>query len=133
MTNLSTVADWGSGGTPKTGTREYYSGSIPWAVIGDLKDGKVTSTTTSITESGLSNSSAKIVEPGVVLIAMYGASIGKLGLPAVPMATNQAIAFARPRDGVLDRDYLFYYLMRARDDLVAAAKALLNRISIRLS
>ena len=120
-TTLDTVADWGSGGTPKAGTASYYGGPIPWAIIGDLTDGIVRKTAGTITELGLRNSSAKVIDTDVVLIAMYG-SIGKLGLPVIPMATNQAIAFARPRSGVLMRGYLFYYLMHARHRLAAAGK-----------
>jgi len=120
-TTLGAVADWGSGGTPKAGTAAYYGGSIAWAVIGDLTDGIIRKTTGTITELGLQNSSAKVIGADVVLVAMYG-SIGKLGLPSGPMATNQAIAFARPRRDILTREYLFYYLMRARHKLAAAGK-----------
>jgi type I restriction enzyme S subunit len=125
-TELARVADLGSGGTPKAGTPEYYGGPIPWAVIGDLTDGPVTSTAGAITEAGLQNSSAKVVGPDVVLIAMYG-SIGKLGLPDISMATNQAIAFARPYPDVLNRKYLFYCLMHARQRLLAAGKGATQR------
>jgi type I restriction enzyme S subunit len=117
---LGDVAEWGSGGTPKADTPAYYGGSIPWAVIGDLNDDVVTVTRGSITEAGLRNSSAKIVEPGAVLVAMYG-SIGKLGIAGVAMATNQAIAFAVPRTG-LNRDYLFWFLRSQRFRLLAAAR-----------
>ena len=87
----------------------YYGGASRGQYIGDLTDGVVASTAEAITEAGLSNSSAKLVGPDVVLIAMYG-SIGELGLPALPqLTTNQAIAFARPTSELLDRKYLFYY------------------------
>jgi type I restriction enzyme, S subunit len=121
LATLGSVADWGSGGTPKAATRSFYGGDIPWAVIGDLTDGIVSQTAGSITDLGLRHSSAKIVDSSSVLIAMYG-SIGKLGLPAMPMATNQAIAFARPRPDVLLREYLFFYLMHARASLAAAGQ-----------
>jgi type I restriction enzyme S subunit len=118
---LGAVARWGSGGTPKSGDPRYYSdGSIPWAVIGDLTDGPVTLTATSITPAGLAESAAKIVPANSVLIAMYG-SIGKLGLPAVPMATNQAIAFAMPHSEI-ERDFLFWYLRAERPSLIAAGR-----------
>jgi len=71
-TKLETVADWGSGGTPKAGTASFYGGEIPWAVIGDLTDGVISATQSTITEQGLLNSSAKLVSPDCVLIAMYG-------------------------------------------------------------
>ena len=105
LTTLDDVAEWGSGGTPKRTEPTFYGGQIPWAIIGDLTEGPVTDTSTCITEAGLENSSAKWVEPGSVLLAMYG-SIGKLGLAAIPLTTNQAIAFAQPKDG-LSAKYLF--------------------------
>lgn len=117
---LADVAQWSSGGTPKAGTTEYYGGDIPWAVIGDLNDGVVTSTASTITEAGLSNSSAKVVPTGTLLVAMYG-SIGKLGIAGSSMATNQAIACAVPNPDI-DARYLFHYLKSQREDLLRAGK-----------
>ncbi len=118
---LGTVARWGSGGTPKARDPRFYGGSIPWAVIGDLTDGPVAQTAGSITEEGLRNSSAKLVPPGAVLVAMYG-SIGKLGLTSVELTTNQAIAFAVIHAPAIETKYLFYYLLSQRDQLGAAGK-----------
>ena len=118
---LGQVAQWGSGGTPKAGTAAYYDGEIPWAVIGDLTDGFVSATAARITQLGLAESSAKMVPDGSVLVAMYG-SIGKLGLPTIQMATNQAIAFATPHPEVLDRNFLFWYLMSQREILARSGK-----------
>ena len=117
---LGDVARWSSGGTPKAGTAAYYGGDIPWAVIGDLNDGVVASTASTITEAGLANSSAKVVGAGTILLGMYG-SIGKLGIAAVPMATNQAIACAVPNPEI-DTAYLFHFLKSQRDDLLRAGK-----------
>lgn len=96
---LGSTGQWGSGGTPLKGNPDYYDGDIPWLVIGDLNDGLVTNARTSITNLGLTQSSAKMVEPGCVLVAMYG-SIGKLGLAGIRCATNQAIAHCIPSDDV---------------------------------
>ena len=123
---LGEVADWGSGGTPTAGRADYYGGDIPWAVIGDLDDGPLRTTSNTITGKGLAESSAKIVPEGSVLIAMYG-SIGKLGLPTGVLATNQVIAFAVPKAGVLDRGYLFWYLMYQRDALAQAGKGVAQK------
>src|SRR5262249_4293074 len=92
----------------------------PWAVIGDLNDGVVTDTASSITQAGLAESSASLILPGTLLVAMYG-SIGKLGIAGVEMATNQAIAFARPLAGVEPR-YVFWYLRSQRSALAGAGK-----------
>lgn len=118
---LGTIADWGSGGTPKATETAFYGGSIPWAVIGDLNDAVVMTTAGTITEGGLANSSAKIVNTGAVLIAMYG-SIGKLGIAGRDMATNQAIAFAYAHPGLVDNKFLFWFLRWQRPALTAAGK-----------
>ena len=117
---LGEVAEWSSGGTPKAGTAAFYGGEIPWAVIGDLNDGRVSATASTITPLGLQSSSAKIVGKGTVLIAMYG-SIGKVGIAQIPMATNQAIACAVP-SAVITREWLFWWLRSQREDLLAAGK-----------
>ena len=115
--SLGDVGDWGSGGTPLRTKPEYYGGDIPWLVIGDLNDGLVTASATTITEEGLSNSSAKVVDEGTLLIAMYG-SIGKLGVAGMRCATNQAIAFCRPYSDIVTGDYLFILLKSLRNELL---------------
>ena len=121
-TTLGAIGRWGSGGTPTTGNPEFYGGTIPWVVIGDLNEGTVTHTAQTITEAGLANSSAKLIEPGTVLVAMYGASVGKLGIAGLSCATNQAIAHCIPDPAAIDRDYLFLLIRSLRASLVASAK-----------
>jgi type I restriction enzyme S subunit len=121
LCQLSEVAKWGSGGTPKSGDVRYYGGEIPWAVIGDLTDSLVSETATTITKEGLENSSAKMVPAGAILIAMYG-SIGKLGIAARPLATNQAIAFAISDESRILPRFLFLFLLSQRSQLLASGK-----------
>jgi type I restriction enzyme S subunit len=106
---LGEVATWSSGGTPKSGVPEYYGGSVPWAVIGDLTDGDVWETKSSITDLGLASSSAKLIPAGAVLVAMYG-SIGKLGIARISLSTNQAIASAVVNPKLVLPEYLFWWL-----------------------
>lgn len=117
-TTLGEVATWGSGGTPKADNPELYDGDIPWCVIGDLTEAEVWKTEKKITKLGLENSSAKMIEPGSVLLAMYGASIGRTGISAIPMATNQAIAFARCDTEILIPKYLLAYLQTQKTKFV---------------
>ena len=121
LRTLGDLGEWGSGGTPLSSTPEYYNGTIPWLIIEDLNDGVVTSSQKTITELGLKNSSAKIVEPGTLLIAMYG-SIGKLGISGIRCATNQAIAFCRHNPELVDVNFLFYYLLFSREKLLDMGK-----------
>lgn len=120
-TTLGEVARWSSGGTPQSGNPKYYGGSIPWCVIGDLTESSVTETAKTITEEGLAASSAKIVTPGTVLLAMYGASIGRTGIAGKPMATNQAIACA-VTNANLDPNYLLLYLQSQKRMFIESGK-----------
>src|SRR5690348_16859114 len=95
-TTLGEVGQWGSGGTPKSTEGSYYGGDIPWIRSGDLPDGPVLEHQASITKAGLNNSSAKWVPEGALLIALYGATIGKLGITTYRVTTNQAVAHCIP-------------------------------------
>jgi type I restriction enzyme S subunit len=116
---LNDAGNWGSGGTPSRKNSRYYeNGTIPWLVIGDLNDGEVKEFSTSITEEGLANSSAKLIPSDSLLVAMYG-SIGKLGITTFPCTTNQAIAFCIPNDELISLRYLFHALANAKPELIA--------------
>jgi type I restriction enzyme M protein len=117
---LQDVARWTSGGTPKAGASEYYQGDIPWCVIGDLNEDVVLATKDQITEKGLRESSAKVQPKGTVMLAMYGASIGKTGITGVPMATNQAIACGQVNSEIMSELFLLYYLQSQKKEFVRA-------------
>lgn len=118
---LGEVAAWGSGGTPKRSVSEYFGEGVPWLSISDLNDAVVQDAKESLTQSGVENSSAKIVPPGTLFVAMYG-SIGKLGVAGREMCTSQAIAFAKPNPDLVDLRYLFHYLLSQRPALQARGR-----------
>ena len=122
LVKLGEVAKWSSGGTPQSGNPSYYNGDIPWAVIGDLNEATVLETEKCITQKGLDASSAKLVPVGTVLLAMYGASIGRAGIAGKPMATNQAIATAIVNPELLDSRFLLLYLQSQKPKFVSAGK-----------
>ena len=122
-TTLGAVGRWSSGGTPSRSQSEYYGGTIPWVKTGDLDDGLITSVPESITKAGLENSSAKLFPSGTLLMAMYGATIGKLGILGIEAATNQACAALLPNTVTADMiPYVFYYLMAERRALKNSGK-----------
>jgi len=118
---LDDLGSWGSGGTPLASKPEYYGGDIPWLIIEDLNDGVVSRSTRKITSLGLENSSAKIVPPGTLLIAMYG-SIGKLGITGISCATNQAIAYCKCDPSRVDTKFLFFLLLQDRARFLRAGR-----------
>ena len=117
---LGAVCRTSSGGTPSRSRPEYFNGSIPWVKSGELTDGLVSEVSEFISEEALAGSSAKLLPAGTLLIAMYGATVGKLGVLARAAATNQAVCAIFPPPEI-DPKYLFWYLRRQRSNLIAKA------------
>lgn len=116
---ISEIALSYAGGTPSRSNREYYGGDIPWVKSGEINSVDIYTTEEKITKEALNNSSAKIVEKGAILVAMYGATAGKVGRLHIEAATNQAVLSLRVKDpSVCSNDYLFWALSFASDDLI---------------
>ncbi|NLW23297.1 MAG: restriction endonuclease subunit S [Tissierellia bacterium] len=114
---LGDIGDWGAGATPKRSNPNYYeNGTIPWIKTGELNDGYIKHSEEYITEEAIKETSVRMNKIGDVLIAMYGATIGKLGILEIEATTNQACCACTPFNGVFNR-YLFYYLLSQRENL----------------
>ena len=115
------IGSWGSGATPSRTNPAYYGGSIPWLKTGDLNDGFIKEVPEYITELALEKTSVRLNPVGSVLMAMYGATIGKLGILEIPVTTNQACCACIPYAGMYNK-YLFYYLMSMRKTYIGMAE-----------
>ena len=113
---MGCIGDWGAGATPAKGNSEYYGGNILWLRTGELNNGVVYDTEIKITEKALRECSLRLNKVGDVLIAMYGATIGKVAIAGNEMTSNQACCACTPL-GVFNY-YLFYYLMGSQTDFV---------------
>jgi len=110
-----------SGGTPSRANPEYWNkGQIPWLKTQELQDNIIYCSEEYITQKGLENSSAKLFPPDTVLMAMYGATVGKLGILKIQATTNQAFC-AMIVNNVNDYHFLFYALLYRRSDLINLA------------
>lgn len=119
---LGEIALTTSGGTPSRKNMEYWNGNIKWLKSGELNDDYIKDSKESITQKGLDNSSAKIFQKGTLLIALYGATIGKLGILNIDLSTNQAICGIIPlQENCLEIKYLFYYLFSLRKKMLQDA------------
>ncbi len=116
LTTLGSIGNWQSGATPSRLQKEYYGGIIPWLKTGDLNDGIITNIPEFITEKALAETSVKLNPSGSVLIAMYGATIGKVGILSFPATTNQACCACV--DYKLEQMYLFYFLLANRENFI---------------
>ncbi len=114
VVRLGDIATCFSGGTPSATNKEYYGGDIPFIRSGELNSSK---TALFLTRAGLDNSSAKIVEKGTILYALYGATSGEVGLAGVNGAINQAILAIIPQD-TCDKLFLYYYLSFSKSTIV---------------
>ena len=114
---LGGIFEISSGGTPSKTHAEYYDGNIPWVKTGDLKSEYLNSVDEYITDEGLKNSSAKMYEPGTVLLAMYGATIGAASILTFNACTNQACAAFKPCKYVIP-EYLYYFLLSRREKFI---------------
>ena len=132
---LGDLGDWGAGATPlRSESRYYHNGTINWLKTGELNDGIIYESEEKITEEALNECSLRINKVGDVLIAMYGATIGKLAIVGAEMTTNQACCGCTPFTGVYNY-YLFYLLKAYRKILVekgeGGAQPNISRIKIR--
>lgn len=110
---LEACGSWNAGATPPRTNLEYYNGTIPWLKTGDLNDGIINEIPEFITEKALDDTSVRLNPIGSVLMAMYGATIGKLGILGIAATTNQACCACIPFEGIYNK-YLFYFLMASR-------------------
>ena len=107
---IKDVAHTYSGGTPTSTNSKYYDGgNIPWINSGELNNPIITSTTNYITEEGLNNSSAKLYPQDTVLVALYGATAGKVSLLSFEACSNQAVCGVIPQNKIMTT-YIRYYL-----------------------
>ena len=110
--SLSKCCKIGSGGTPSRKSSKYYAGNIPWIKTGEIEWNEVVDSEEKISQEAIDNSSAKLYDPGAVLVAMYGMGVtrGRASILGVKAATNQAVCVLQPQEHLNNR-YLFYFFM----------------------
>lgn len=99
-----------SGGTPRTGVSEYYNGDIPWLRTQEVDFNDIIDTELKITEIGVVKSSAKLIPENCVIVAMYGATVGKVAINKIPLTTNQACCNIQVNPDIASYKYVFYCL-----------------------
>lgn len=117
LVKLGDICFTTSGGTPSRRNHKFYGGNIPWVKSGELDKGLILDTEEKITEEAVKQSSAKVFPKGTLLIALYGATIGKLAFLGVDAATNQAICGIYQNENI-DTKFLYNLLFHKKQDLV---------------
>lgn len=99
-----------SGGTPKSTNNAYYNGNIPWLNTKEVNFNRIYDTEKNITQLGLENSSAKWISENSVIVAMYGATAGKVAITKIPITTNQACCNLSINSEIADYNFVYYFL-----------------------
>ena len=113
---MGNIGEWGAGATPAKGNPDYYNGNILWLRTGELNNDIVYDTEIKITKKALKECSLRLNKVGDVMIAMYGATIGKVAIVGKEMTTNQACCACTPI-GIFNW-FLFYFLMGSQLDFI---------------
>jgi len=121
MVRLGDVAKTSSGGTPKRSVSSYYDGDIPWVKSGELGDRIVYETEERISQAALEQSSAKLFPKGTLCVALYGATVGKLGILGIGAATNQAVCGIFLPESI-DTRFAYRFLESKRRELIEKGK-----------
>ena len=111
---LGDISESYSGGTPTADKNEYYNGNIPFIRSGEISSDK---TELFITDEGLNNSSAKMVQIGYILYALYGATSGEVSISKLKGAINQAVLAIQPRQNY-DSQFLMQWLRKSKDNII---------------
>jgi type I restriction enzyme S subunit len=136
VSTLGELYNTSSGGTPSRKHAEYFQdGTIHWVKSQELLDGFILSTEERITDEALENSSAKILPADTILIALYGATIGKLGILSMSAATNQACCAVLQKGAAFGREFAFLTLLLNRERIIGlrlgAAQQNISQILLR--
>ncbi len=118
VVRLGDVSETKSGGTPSRKKPKYFTGVIPWVKSGELDDNVIYDTGEKITKEALSDSSAKVFPKGTLLIAMYGATVGKTAILGIDASTNQAVCAIFPKKKSFLSEFMRYYLTFVRPKLL---------------
>ena len=118
---IEEIADTASGGTPLRNIRSYYGGEIPWIKSGELNDGLITKSEEYITQEGLENSSAKIFPKDTLVVALYGATVGKTGILELGAASNQAVCAVTPKTNEITSKFLFWFFRYKRPEYLGVS------------
>lgn len=116
ISKLGNVGYWGAGSTPRRNVKEFYNGTIPWLKTGELNNDYIFDSKEKITDIAIKKCRFKINFKDDILIAMYGATIGKLGIAGTELVTNQACCGCTP---YIYNLYLFFYLMNIKSELIS--------------
>lgn len=120
VVKLGEVSTSFSGGTPSRRITEYYeNGTIPWVKSGEVNQSNIENTEERITEKAIRESSARIIKPNSILVALYGATAGNVGRLRIEAASNQAVLAINSKNSNISNDFIYHYLKQTTKELIS--------------
>ena len=127
---IGEIANCFAGGTPKTSDDSYYDGDIPWIRSGEIKFNVIKSAERNITIEGLNNSSAKLIRPNSVVLAMTGATVARSAVVEFETSSNQSVAAIETDESIINYKFLFYYLASKYEELKSMGQGALTSLNL---
>lgn len=121
-----------SGGTPRSSVSSYYGGNIPWLRTQEVNFSEIWDTEIKITEEGLESSSAKYIPANCIIVAMYGATVGRVGINKIPLTTNQACANIEVNEEIALYRYVFHCLSDLYQYIKSLGKGSQTNINVKV-
>lgn len=121
-----------SGGTPRSSVASYYGGNIPWLRTQEVNFSEIWDTEIKITKEGLESSSAKYIPANCIIVAMYGATVGRVGINKIPLTTNQACANIEVNEEIALYRYVFHCLSDLYQYIKSLGKGSQTNINVKV-
>ena len=115
--SLGELGTWASGGTPSRSESTYFKGHIPWYTSGELNSIYINESIEKISELAIEKTSTKLIPVGSLLVGMYDTAAFKSSITIVPSSCNQAIAFTKLNNDLVNTLYVYYAIQLSKDSL----------------
>lgn len=119
-----------AGGTPTSTKEEYYNGTILWLRSGEINFNEIDKTEKTITELGLSKSSARWIRKNSVLLAMTGATVARSAVNNIALTANQSVCALETNEGIINYKYLYYCLANKYEALKNQGQGVLTSLNL---
>jgi type I restriction enzyme S subunit len=112
---LGDLGKWKSGGTPSRSKKEYFTGDIPWLTSGELEEMYINDSKEKITSDAVSNSNARLIEEGSLLLGMYDTAALKSSITKGAVTCNQAIAYAKLNNKICNTIFVYFLIQIGKE------------------
>jgi len=119
VSKLGEIAITFAGGTPNRNNKDYFNGIIPWVKSGEVNSRNIHRTDECITERAIKEAATRLINPNSVLVALYGATVGNVGILRIEACSNQAVLAVNSKTDSVTNDFIYYWLKQTTKKLIS--------------